>query len=97
MIASANHTKRELAGLIGRPLRTIQFWTDIGLVIPEILPSRGKGKPRIYSPKNQTQLSVNSNPQDIKACKKYDLPYDQDKFTMRHILKTGINRLGMFK
>jgi radical SAM protein with 4Fe4S-binding SPASM domain len=40
---------------------------------------------------------ADQNPQAIKACENCDLPYDQSKFTLRHIVKTGINRLGIFK
>ena len=40
---------------------------------------------------------ANKRPQDIRACKGCDLPYDESKFTPRHLLKTAVNRLGIFK
>jgi radical SAM protein with 4Fe4S-binding SPASM domain len=36
-------------------------------------------------------------PEAVRACANCDMPYDQGKFTMRHILQTGIERLGILK
>lgn len=39
-------------------MRTIQYWTDIGLVEPDIQPSRGKGKARVYSERNLIEFGM---------------------------------------
>jgi DNA-binding transcriptional MerR regulator len=51
-------TKREIAKLLGKPPRTISYWTDFGLVIPDITPSQGRGKARIYSEKNLLEFGM---------------------------------------
>jgi DNA-binding transcriptional MerR regulator len=51
-------TKREIAELLGKPPRTISYWTDFGLVIPDITPSQGRGKTRIYSEKNLIEFGM---------------------------------------
>ena len=58
LIASENLLKKDIANFVGRPIRTIQYWTDLGLVIPDIAPSRGKGKSRIYSPRNLLEFAM---------------------------------------
>ena len=58
LVVSSNFLKREIAGLLGKPPRTIQYWTDIGLIIPDIQPSQGKGKARIYSSRNLLEFTM---------------------------------------
>lgn len=51
-------TKKEVAKGLGLTPRTIQFWTDEGLVVPEVANPRGRGKTRLYSRKNLFQLLI---------------------------------------
>ena len=41
-------------------------------------------------------LAVN-NPGTVAACRHCDLPYDHDKFAVRHLMRTAVNRLGILK
>ena len=36
-------------------------------------------------------------PSNIEACRGCDMPYDTDKFTFSHILRTAVNRLGILR
>lgn len=73
--------------------RDLQHKTVLGNLFNEDLASIWNG------PKYQTlrQGLATKNTQGIKACANCDLPYDKGKFTFRHILKTGLSRLGIFK
>jgi DNA-binding transcriptional MerR regulator len=48
----AEYLKRDIARILKKSPRTIEFWTSSGLVIPDIEPSQGKGKPRVFSGRN---------------------------------------------
>jgi len=52
------YTKSEIANILKKNKRTIQYWTDFGLVEPDISPSMGKGKARLYSDKNLVQFAM---------------------------------------
>ena len=52
------YLKRDIAKIIGKPIRTIQYWTDYGLVIPDIVPAQGKGKARVYSERNLIEFGM---------------------------------------
>lgn len=52
------YKKNEIANLIGRPVRTIKHWTDIGVVAPEGMPARGKGYVRTYSRRNLIEFAM---------------------------------------
>jgi hypothetical protein len=52
------YLKRDIARIIDRPARTIQYWTDHGVVIPDIVPSTGKGKARVYSHRNLIEFGM---------------------------------------
>jgi DNA-binding transcriptional MerR regulator len=52
------HTKSDIAIILKKNKRTIQYWTDFGLVMPDISPSMGKGKARVYSDKNLVQFAM---------------------------------------
>ena len=54
----AEYRKRDIAGILKKPPRTIEFWTSSGLVIPEIQPSEGKGRPRVYSGRNLQEFAM---------------------------------------
>ena len=40
---------------------------------------------------------LRKEPGAVKACEGCDLPFDQGKFSVAHIVKTGVSRLGIFK
>lgn len=51
-------TKTEAANATGLTARTIHFYTDEGLVIPEIAFPRGKGTTRKYSARNLVEFLI---------------------------------------
>lgn len=55
---TAEYTRKQVAKIIGRPARTIQFWTDQGLVIPEIDNPVGRGTKRKYSERNLKEFEA---------------------------------------
>jgi radical SAM protein with 4Fe4S-binding SPASM domain len=73
--------------------RDLQHKTVLGNLFDEDLVSIWNGQ------KYQTLRDALSNqkPEAMKACAACDLPYDQGKFTIEHILKTSLNRLGILK
>lgn len=73
--------------------RDLQHKTILGNLFNEDLASIWNGQKF----QNFRKALANRNPQAIKACENCDLPHDQGKFTIRHILKTGIYRLGILK
>jgi DNA-binding transcriptional MerR regulator len=52
------YIKRDISKRLGEPLRTIQFWTDSGLVIPDVYSSGGKGVAKIYSERNLIEFKM---------------------------------------
>ena len=52
------YLKSDIAKIIDRPIRTIQYWTDQKLVIPDIEPSQGRGKARVYSKRNLIEFAM---------------------------------------
>jgi DNA-binding transcriptional MerR regulator len=78
----AEYLKRHIAEILKKPARTIEFWTSSGLVVPEIQPSEGKGKARIYSGRNLTEFAM------VELLARLDIPLD----TIRHVL--GALRVG---
>jgi DNA-binding transcriptional MerR regulator len=58
ILASANLVKRDIAEILGKSPRTIQLWTDQGLVVPDIRPSQGKGIARVYSARNLLEFAM---------------------------------------
>ena len=54
----AEYSKRDIAKKLGRSHRNITYWTDFGLVIPDIQPSQGRGIARIYSDRNLIEFSM---------------------------------------
>lgn len=40
---------------------------------------------------------ANHSPETVRACANCDMPYDQSKFTISHMLRTGLHRLGALK
>jgi DNA-binding transcriptional MerR regulator len=54
----AEYSKRDIANKLGRSHRNITYWTDFGLVIPDIQPSQGRGIARIYSDRNLIEFAM---------------------------------------
>jgi DNA-binding transcriptional MerR regulator len=52
------YSKRDIAKILGRSHRNITYWTDFGLVIPDVQPSQGRGVPRIYSERNLIEFGM---------------------------------------
>jgi len=52
------YLKRDIAKLTKESLRQIQFWTDSGLVIPDIFSSGGRGVSKIYSERNLIEFKM---------------------------------------
>ena len=50
--------KRDISRIIGKPVRTIQYWTDQGIVIPDVEAPQGKGKARVYSKRNLIEFAM---------------------------------------
>jgi len=48
--------RKEIAPLLGKTGRSIQHYTDLGIVIPDIYNPTGKGTKRLYSEKNAFEL-----------------------------------------
>lgn len=55
---STEFTKKDIAEILDLSVRKITFWTDSGLVIPDVKPSRGKGKARVYSARNLLEFAM---------------------------------------
>lgn len=51
-------TKHDISKRLQIPIRTVKLWTDMGLVIPDLKPSRGKGKTRLYSERNLIEFAM---------------------------------------
>jgi DNA-binding transcriptional MerR regulator len=52
------YTKADIANILKKKKRTIQYWTDFGLVIPDVSPSQGRGKARVYSDRNLVEFAM---------------------------------------
>jgi DNA-binding transcriptional MerR regulator len=52
------YSKRDIAKILGRSHRNITYWTDFGLVIPDVQPSQGRGVPRVYSVRNLVEFAM---------------------------------------
>jgi len=52
------YTKHDVSRIIGESVRKIVYWTDIGLIVPDIEPSQGRGKKRVYSKRNLIEFSM---------------------------------------
>jgi len=54
----SEYSKRDIAKKLGRSHRNITYWTDFGLVIPDVQPSQGRGIARIYSDRNLIEFAM---------------------------------------
>ena len=65
------YLKRDIAKKLGKTPKTIQTWTDIGLVNPDLIPSQGKGISRVYSSLNLLQFAFAD---ELLKCRGMSLP-----------------------
>jgi DNA-binding transcriptional MerR regulator len=72
----SSFTKKQVAEAIGISLRTVQFYTDDGLLIPEIANPSGRGTSRKYSRKNLVEFLI------IKELAQYGLSLGKIKAIM---------------
>lgn len=56
LIMKNGYSKKEVAEMLGITPRTIHFYTDEGIIIPEISNPKGRGTTRIYSRRNLIEL-----------------------------------------
>jgi len=52
------HTKKEVAAITGLTERQVQFYTEQGVITPDVDRGEGRGKSRRYSERNVTQFLV---------------------------------------
>jgi DNA-binding transcriptional MerR regulator len=77
-------TKKQAAEALGISPRTIQFYTDQGLLIPEVANPSGRGTTRKYSRKNLVELLI------IRELANYGLSLDKIKSIMTQAQETGL-------
>ncbi len=53
-----SHKKADLAKAIDKAPRFVEYLTNIGVIVPEIKPSPGRGAARLYSKKNLVQAAM---------------------------------------
>lgn len=73
--------------------RDLEHKTVLGNLFEEDLPSIWNGEKY----QQLRQSLANQKPEEANACQGCDLPYDDSKFGVRYLVKTGISRLGIFK
>jgi DNA-binding transcriptional MerR regulator len=83
----SSFTKKQVAEAIGISLRTIQFYTDEGLLIPEIANPSGRGTSRKYSRKNLVEFLI------IKELAKYGLSLGKIKAIMEKARSSKVANL----
>ncbi|HAR34794.1 MAG TPA: hypothetical protein DCR95_12120 [Desulfobacter sp.] len=66
--------KKRVAEITGLTERQIQFYTENGIVTPEVDPGMGRGKRRLYSHDNLFQFSI------IKELTSFGIPISKLKF-----------------
>lgn len=73
--------------------RDLQHKTVLGNLFEQDLQGIWNGEPF----QAMRRALVAAHPGAIRACAQCDLPYDQDRFSLRHLIRTGISRLGIFE
>jgi len=69
--------KRDIARVLKKPAGTIEYYTNAGLVVPDLEPSQGRGKPRIYAERNLIEFQM------IESMSRMSVSLDR----IRHILE----------
>jgi len=52
------YKKGEIAKILNKKARTLEFYMDVGIVVPEFANSPGKGSPRLCSEANLVQFAM---------------------------------------
>ncbi|MBW2631053.1 MAG: MerR family transcriptional regulator [Deltaproteobacteria bacterium] len=80
-----DYTKKQISEITRLSLRLVQFYTEEGVVIPDIDEGKGRGKRRKYSCKNLTEFLL------IKELSDYGITLQKIKFIMNFLnLKTTV-------
>lgn len=90
-------TKKRVAEITGLKLRAVQYYTERGIVTPDIDPGEGRGNLRRYGPRNLVEFSL------IKVLTEYGMGFSYLKNIMDHVTMllfpdregTSIYRKGM--
>ncbi len=73
------YIRKEVSECTKIPARTIQYYTDRGLLIPDVAPTKGRGTTRRYSRKNMFELLV------IKELVRHGIKLERVKWIMEYI------------
>lgn len=79
-LMSKGFLSRQAGSFSGVPQRTVQGWTERGLITPDIAGTTGTGSRRLYSVENCIQIGI------IKALTTQGLPIRQISFIMSQML-----------
>jgi DNA-binding transcriptional MerR regulator len=82
----ASFTKTQAAVALEISARTIQFYTDQGLLVPEVANPSGRGTTRKYSRKNLVELLL------IRELAGYGLPLEKIKAVMKLAQEKGLDK-----
>jgi len=52
------YLKRDISRIVGESIRKVQFWTDRGLIVPDVVKPKGKGISRVYSQRNLIEFAM---------------------------------------
>ena len=73
--------------------RDLQHKTVLGNLFEQELPEIWHGEPY----QALRRALADEQPGRMDACRNCDLPYDAGKFTFSHLVRTGVQRLGIFR
>lgn len=73
------YRKQEIGKRIGRSVSVVQSWTDQKIVLPEVIPSQGRGIARVYSEKNLLEFAF------VNVLVRLRLRLDTIRAIMEHI------------
>ena len=77
-------TKKQASEALGISARTVQFYTDQGLLVPEVANPSGRGTTRKYSRKNLVELLI------IRELASYGLSLEKIKTVMKLAEEKGV-------
>ena len=81
-------TKKSIAERTGLSLRAVQYYTERGVVIPDINTGEGRGNVRLYGPHDLMEFSI------IKVLRDYGIEFSYLKKIMDHISAMMFPDLG---
>jgi len=79
----STYNKKTIAELSGLEERQVQFYTEQGVVLPEIDPGEGRGKTRLYSQHNLHQFLI------IKGLVDFGMAISKIRSIIKHIEHIG--------